>query len=85
MESRPARVNQVRLKIVLVRLETAKATELLRNSHQHFDPAMHDEGYILMADGNTTYDIAATGAGALLRRANHRTIDRWQWLGGQFS
>jgi len=28
-----------------------------------FDPAMHDEGYVLVTDGNVTYDIAATGAG----------------------
>lgn len=51
------------VKVVLLRLDTKKAAELLARSHVSFDAAMHDEGYVLLTDGNTTYDIAATGAG----------------------
>ena len=51
------------VRVVLLRVDTRKATEILAHFHQNFDAAMHDEGYILIAGGNTTYDIAATGAG----------------------
>lgn len=52
-----------KVKIVLLRLDTKKAADLLSHAHLSFDPAMHDEGYVLLSDGNTTYDIAATSAG----------------------
>ena len=52
-----------KVKIILMRLDDKKAVDLLARSHISFDPAMHDEGYVLLTDGNTTYDIAATSAG----------------------
>lgn len=52
-----------KIKIVLMRLEDKKAADLLAHSHVSFDTVMHDEGYVLLTDGNTTYDIAATSAG----------------------
>jgi hexosaminidase len=52
-----------KVKIVLMRLDTKDAADVLKRSQVSFDPAMHDEGYVLVTDGNTTYDIAATSAG----------------------
>ncbi len=52
-----------KVKIVLLRLGTKKADEILARGHVNFDAAMHDEGYVLLSEGNTTYDIAATSAG----------------------
>ncbi len=52
-----------RIEIILLRLDTKKAAAILARAHISFDPAMHDEGYVLVTDGNTMYDIAATGAG----------------------
>jgi hypothetical protein len=48
---------------VLLRQQTKKAEAILTREHITFDSAMHDEGYVLVTDGNVTYDIAATGAG----------------------
>ena len=50
-------------KIVLMRLDTKEAADILKHSQVSFDPVMHDEGYVLVTEGNTTYDIAATSAG----------------------
>ncbi len=50
-------------KIVLLRQETKKAKDVLTRARISFDPAMHDEGYALVTDGDTMYDIAATSAG----------------------
>lgn len=52
-----------KVRIVLMRLDSKKAADLLARSHLTFDSAMHDEGYALLTDGSTMYDIAATGAG----------------------
>ncbi|MGA2834447.1 MAG: family 20 glycosylhydrolase [Terracidiphilus sp.] len=52
-----------KVKIVLLRQQTKKAEAILGRAHITFDPAMHDEGYVLVTEGNATYDIAATGAG----------------------
>jgi hypothetical protein len=52
-----------KVKIVLLRQQTKKAEAILTREHITFDSAMHDEGYVLVTDGNVTYDIAATGAG----------------------
>ena len=52
-----------KVKIVLLRQDTKKAVDILARVHISFDPAMHDEGYVLATDGNTMYDIAATGVG----------------------
>ena len=52
-----------KVKIVLLRQQTKKAESILARANIKFDPAMHDEGYVLVTDGNVTYDIAATGAG----------------------
>ncbi|MHB1960141.1 MAG: family 20 glycosylhydrolase [Acidobacteriaceae bacterium] len=52
-----------KVKVVLMRLDEKKAADLLARANIHFDAAMHDEGYVLLTDGSTTYDIAATSAG----------------------
>jgi hypothetical protein len=52
-----------KIKIVLLRQQTKKAEAILARANIKFDPAMQDEGYVLVTDGNVTYDIAATGAG----------------------
>ncbi|MGB9408389.1 MAG: family 20 glycosylhydrolase [Terracidiphilus sp.] len=52
-----------RIKIVFLRQDTKKAAELLSRAHLNFDPALRDEGYVLVTEGDVTYDIAATGAG----------------------
>ena len=51
-----------KVKIVLMREDAKRATGILVRAHLTFDPAMHDEGYALVTEGNTTYDIAATSA-----------------------
>jgi len=55
--------NKGKIKIVLLRQQTKKAEAILTRANISFDSAMHDEGYVLVTDGNITYDIAATGAG----------------------
>jgi hypothetical protein len=52
-----------RIKIVLLRQDTKKAADILSRAHVNFDPAMRDEGYILITVNDITYDIAATAAG----------------------
>jgi hypothetical protein len=61
IDARAGRMGRVR--IVLLRMNTKKAADLLSRFHVNFDPAMRDEGYVLVTDKDTTYDIAATGAG----------------------
>ncbi len=51
------------IRVMLLRLETKKAKEILARTHITFDHAMQEEGYVLVSEGNVTYDIAATGAG----------------------
>ena len=51
------------VRVILLRQDAKKAAGILAHAHLSFDPAMHDEGYVLVTDGNTLYDIAATGAG----------------------
>lgn len=50
-------------RIVLLRQSSTLADSILRRFHLEFDPAMHDEGYVLVTEGLSTYDIAATSAG----------------------
>jgi hexosaminidase len=52
-----------RIKIVLLRQDAKKAADILARTKVNFDPAMRDEGYVLVTDKNITYDIAATSAG----------------------
>ncbi|MHB1960482.1 MAG: glycoside hydrolase family 20 zincin-like fold domain-containing protein, partial [Acidobacteriaceae bacterium] len=52
-----------KVKIVLMRVEDKDAAKVLQRSQVAFDPAMHDEGYVLATEGDKTYDIAATSAG----------------------
>ena len=52
-----------KVKVVLMRLDEKKAADLLARANVVFSPAMHEEGYVLLTDGSTTYDIAATSAG----------------------
>jgi N-acetyl-beta-hexosaminidase len=54
---------EAEVKIVLLRQETKKATDILARRHIKFSPAMHDEGYAVITDGKSIYDIAATSAG----------------------
>jgi len=51
------------VRIVLLRAATKRAAEILAGKHIEFSAAMHDEGYALVTDGKTVYDIAATAAG----------------------
>jgi hypothetical protein len=51
------------VRIVLLRETTKRAAEILAGEHIEFSAAMHDEGYALVTDGKTVYDIAATAAG----------------------
>jgi hexosaminidase len=52
-----------KIRIVLLRRDTKKAADILSRAKINFDPAMRDEGYVLITDKDITYDIAATGAG----------------------
>jgi hypothetical protein len=52
-----------KIKIVLLRQQTKKAEAILARANIKFDAAMNDEGYVLVTDGDVTYDIASTGAG----------------------
>jgi hypothetical protein len=51
------------VRVVLLRQGTKTAAEILARAQVALDPAMHDEGYALVTDGDVTYDIAATAAG----------------------
>jgi hypothetical protein len=48
---------------VLLRASDNAAAAVLARNHVELAPSMHDEGYALITEGNTTYDIAETGAG----------------------
>jgi len=61
INARAGRMGKIR--IVLLRLNTKKAADILSRGHVNFDPAMRDEGYVLITDKDITYDIATTGAG----------------------
>lgn len=52
-----------KIRIVFLRRKTKQAADILARAHVSFDPVMRDEGYVLVTDGDATYDIAATGAG----------------------
>jgi hexosaminidase len=52
-----------KVQIILMRLDDKDAAKILQGSQVTFDPAMHEEGYVLLTEGNKTYDIAATSAG----------------------
>src|SRR4051812_46013616 len=49
--------------VVLLRADAAAAKSLLRRHSVAFDPAMHDEGYVIIADGNRLVVVGATSAG----------------------
>ena len=49
--------------IAFHRAGTAAARDLLGRHGIAFDPAMHDEGYLLVPDGSTLHVVAATSAG----------------------
>ena len=51
------------IKIVLLREETKRASAILSSQHLTFSSEMRDEGYAIITEGKTTYDIAATAAG----------------------
>jgi len=50
-------------RVHLRRAETPAARELLRRLHLAFDPAMHDEGYIMAPEGSGLAIVAETDAG----------------------
>ena len=49
--------------VELLRLNTVQAKKILAGKHIDFSDAMLDSGYVLVGEGNTLYDIAATSAG----------------------
>ncbi|HEY0528250.1 MAG TPA: beta-N-acetylhexosaminidase [Gemmatimonadaceae bacterium] len=49
--------------VVLIRADASTAASLLRRHSTHFDAAMHDEGYVIIPDGNRLVVIGATAAG----------------------
>ncbi len=49
--------------IELLRANTATARTLLAAAHVTFDPAMHDEGYVILPRARGVAVIAATSAG----------------------
>ena len=51
------------VRIVLLRQNTPQAAGLLAAHHLAFTAPMRDEGYVLIPDGKTLYDIAATSSG----------------------
>jgi hypothetical protein len=51
------------VRIELVRMDTAHGRQLLTQRKIEFTQRMHDEGYVLVCNGNIVYDIAATSAG----------------------
>ena len=55
--------NKGEIRIVLMRDSTRKAAAILSDRHIEFSPAMHDEGYAIVTEGKTMYDIAASAAG----------------------
>lgn len=51
------------VRIVLLRQNVRQTSSLLAAHHIAFTAAMHDEGYVLLPEGKTLYDIAATSSG----------------------
>src|SRR4051812_725398 len=49
--------------VVLLRADASAAQSLLRRHSVAFDPAMHDEGYVIVPDGNRLVVIGATASG----------------------
>jgi hypothetical protein len=49
--------------VVLLRADASAARSLLRRHSATIDPAMHDEGYVIIPDGNRLVVIGATSAG----------------------
>jgi len=49
--------------VELLRLKEPKAASVLTRHQLTFSAGMHDEGYVLLVDGHTLYDIAETSAG----------------------
>ena len=49
--------------VELLRANTATARAVLAAEHQEFDPAMHDEGYVIVPHAHGLAVVAATGAG----------------------
>lgn len=52
-----------RVKVMLLRLDTKAAKQVLARAHVRFTAAMHDQGYVLITEANNCYDIAATSTG----------------------
>lgn len=52
-----------RVKIILLRQDSKTARRILSQEHITFSTAMHDQGYVLLSEGNRCYDIAASSAG----------------------
>ena len=52
-----------RFRIELLRLGTARATQVLRDHRMTFDSAMTAEGYLLLADSSTAHIIGASAKG----------------------
>jgi hypothetical protein len=50
-------------RIELLRENSGTAQRILERAHVTFSPAMHDQGYVLLTEGNRCYDIAATATG----------------------
>jgi hypothetical protein len=61
IDARAGRMGRVR--IVLLRKDAKKAADILSRTKVNFDPAMRNEGYVLITENNITYDIAVTSAG----------------------
>ena len=49
--------------VVLLRLDSPEATEVLRKKHLEFSGAMLDEGYVLVSEGDQYFDIASSASG----------------------
>lgn len=51
------------VRVVLLRAADSSAPAILARHHIELIPAMQDEGYAIVSEGDTTYDIASTAAG----------------------
>ena len=69
-----------------MRLDTKEAADILKHSQvQPLTLSMHDEGYVLVTEGNTTYDIAATSAGLYYGAQTIKQLIGWQLCTRQWS
>jgi hexosaminidase len=59
-------------KVVLLRASAPAAKALMTREHLAFDPAMHDEGYLLVPDGLTLTVIGETAEGVFYPGEDHR-------------